>query len=81
MRQRPLSPWDLLPFFWKKIRRHGFAVLSVLVLATLALDSILPTIGPIYIPSRRTRQPRLPYGLSLVDTDADLRFAVSTDAE
>ena len=71
-------------FFWRKFRRHVSAIIIVSLLVSVLLNSlnyILPIIGRIYLPSRRSQQPRLPYGLSLVDVNIDSLYAVSINAE
>jgi hypothetical protein len=45
-----------------------FLFLPSLLLGLFGLDLFIAVVGNIFIPSRRMREPNLPYGLSLVDT-------------
>ena len=60
----------LVNILLRLVRRSGLYLLWLGAIIVF-LDSCLPKIGSVYVPSRRSHQPKLPYGLSLVDVEVD----------
>ena len=68
--QRLWKIWSIFPRSWACIWRLAVG----LAVALLLLDMIIPTIGNKYVPPRHLNQPKAPYGLSLVESQADRIF-------
>ena len=78
MDARPRITWDHVKTYlaqrlwklWSLFRRYWGWILRLAV-GIFLLDLIIPTIGNKYLPPRSSHQPKAPYGLSLVDPQAD----------
>lgn len=81
MDARPPITWVLIKTylnqrFWKlcTIFHRTWFWIWRLAVALFLIDLIIPVIGNKFVPPRPSKQPKAPYGLSLVDPQADPIF-------
>ena len=86
MDARPRVTWTLLGTYFKQrtwkiwsLFRNFWAYIWRLAVVIFLIDLTIPVLGNWYLPTRTSKQPKAPYGLSLVYPQADTIYPLAVE--